>query len=198
MSDMSSKTALSGGFKQAPLEAATAFRAIMTALACPGDIRTVAGATPPAPLSVAAGVALLTLADAETPIFLGASYDTSDVHSWITFHTSAPIGTAQAAVFALGTWSELPLADFAIGTSEYPDRSATLIVELDELSDTGALLRGPGIKETAQLSLPAVVPFQENAQHFPLGLDFIFTSGCTLAGLPRTTKVNVENLGGVS
>ena len=51
--------ALSGGFTEAPIQSARAFREILEALARPGMIRRVSGATPPAPLSIAAGVVLL-------------------------------------------------------------------------------------------------------------------------------------------
>ena len=55
--------ALTGGFADAPRDAARAFRAALNALARPGRIEMLAGAVPPAPLSVAAGTLLLTLAD---------------------------------------------------------------------------------------------------------------------------------------
>ncbi|MEO0766502.1 MAG: phosphonate C-P lyase system protein PhnH, partial [Pseudomonadota bacterium] len=32
--------------------------------------------------------------------------------------------------------------------------------------------------------------FQRNAMLFPLGLDFMFTSGAQIAALPRSTKVS--------
>jgi alpha-D-ribose 1-methylphosphonate 5-triphosphate synthase subunit PhnH len=64
-----------------------------------------------------------------------------------------------------------------------------VIVERERLSKEGAVLRGPGIKEQAQLSLPETQAFQTNAALFPLGLDFIFTCGDRLAALPRTTRV---------
>ena len=77
-----------------------------------------------------------------------------------------------------------------IGTSEYPDRSATLIVESADLSATGATLTGPGIKTMAGLSLPEVEAFRFNRGLFPLGMDFIFTCGDRVAALPRTTEVS--------
>ncbi|MCR9112897.1 MAG: phosphonate C-P lyase system protein PhnH, partial [Rhodobacteraceae bacterium] len=52
--------ALTGGFADTPVDAARAFRAVMSAIARPGRIETVAGAVPPAPLSVAAGTLILT------------------------------------------------------------------------------------------------------------------------------------------
>lgn len=180
---------LEGGFANLPVDASHAFRAVMTAMARPGEITQVSGATPPAPLSTAAAVVLLTLCDPETPIYLASSHDTPQLRDWITFHTGAPIGLAKNAMFAIGAWDVLPLSEFSIGTSEYPDRSATLIVERDSLSNEGAVLRGPGIKDDANLSLPDRQTFQTNAAQFPLGLDFIFTCGDRLAALPRTTRI---------
>jgi len=180
---------LEGGFTNAPVDASHAFRGIMTAMARPGTINTVIGAAPPAPLGIAAGTALLTLCDPDTALFLAPSVDTEGVRDWITFQTGAPFVSACDAMFAVGTWAELPLDEFAIGASEYPDRSATLIVELPVLAAEGTTLRGPGIKESAALSLPETEAFQRNAKLFPLGLDFIFTCGDRLAALPRTTRV---------
>ena len=181
---------LEGGFADQPVNASHAFRAVMTAMARPGHIMPVTGAQPPAPLSPAAGAVVLTLCDPETPIYLAASHDTPQVRDWITFHTGASFVSAGAAMFAVGAWDDLPLAAFSLGTAEYPDRSATLIVEIPALTNTGTVLRGAGIKDQAQLSLPAVQPFQANARLFPHGLDFIFTSGDRLAALPRTTRVS--------
>lgn len=182
--------ALQGGFAEAPQEAARAFRAALDAMGCPGTIRRVAGAAPPAPLSVAAGVLLLTLTDRTTPLYLAASHDLPVIRDWIGFHTGAPIVSAQAAAFALGRWEALqPLDRFAIGTPEYPDRSATLIVECDGLAAAGMRLTGPGIRDAARLNLPEVAAFAENHARFPLGFDCFLTAGAELAALPRSTKV---------
>ena len=181
---------LSGGFADPAIQSAHAFRSVMEAMARPGTLQDIAGATPPAPLSNAAGAVLLTLCDAETPIYLAGDADCDAVRAWITFHTGAPITGPATCMFALGTWKALmPLSAYPIGTAQYPDRSATLIVETPDLTQTGATLTGPGIKTTASLSLPDAAAFQANRAYFPLGLDFIFTSGDRLAALPRTTKV---------
>lgn len=183
-------TVLTGGFAQAAQDAAQAFRAIMQSTARPGSIHTITGATPPAPLSQAAGTVVLTLCDQETPLHLAGAADCGAVRDWITFHTSAPFVAADQAMFAVGTWADLqPLDRFALGEAEYPDRSATLIVEMDQITPQGATLRGPGIKDTASLSLPEVAAFQANRKLFPLGLDFIFTAGDQMAALPRSTEV---------
>jgi alpha-D-ribose 1-methylphosphonate 5-triphosphate synthase subunit PhnH len=182
---------LQGGFVHPAIDAAHAFRAVMEAMARPGTIRTLTGAMPPAPLSVAAGVALLTLCDTETPLYLTGESDCEAVRRWVAFHTGAPLADPSGCVFALGTWDALtPLSAYPIGTSEYPDRSATLIVECAGLAPHGAKLNGPGIRDAAALSLPEIDAFQHNASLFPLGLDFFFTSGTSIAALPRSTKVS--------
>lgn len=184
-------TALEGGFGDAPREASFAFRALMTAMARPGKIETLQGAMPPAPLSVAAGTLLLTLADGDTPLYLAGAADTPDARQWIAFHAGVPFVGPSHATFAVGTWKDLqPLNTYPIGSPEYPDRSTTLIVECDELLAEGAQLSGPGIKETAALSLPDLAAFQNNNALFPLGLDFYFTCGDQIAAFPRSTRVS--------
>ena len=182
--------ALMGGFSDAAVQSAHAFRASLEAMARPGSLHTLTGATPPAPLSVAAGVLVLTLCDGTTPVHLAGAHDCAPLRDWITFHTGAPLVGAEQAAFAIGTWAALqPVSRFAIGLPDYPDRSTTLLVECTELSPTGPRLTGPGIKDTAHLSLPETAAFIANRAHFPLGFDCFFTAGAQVAGLPRSTCV---------
>ncbi|MEL6233100.1 MAG: phosphonate C-P lyase system protein PhnH [Pseudomonadota bacterium] len=183
------ETVLAGGFADIPIDAAHGFRAAMTAMARPGRVTTVAGAAPPAPVSPAAGVLILTLCDAETPLFLAPSHDTAAMRNWLAFHTGVPLVAPEAADFALGAWADLPLSRMKLGRAEYPDRSCTVIVEMPELvADTHRLV-GPGIETEAFLRLPETGVFQANRRQFPLGLDFFFTAGNQLAALPRTTRI---------
>ncbi len=187
---MNAQTQYSGGFQNAPIDASHAFRAAMTVMARPGEIRELTGARPPAPLSGAAGTLLLTLCDPETSVCLAGGTDTEQVRHWLTFHTGAPIVSAAEADFAIGSWDALmPLNTYRIGTPEYPDRSATLIVECEDLALHGATLSGPGIKQSSHLSLPDIAALQCNAMLYPLGCDFFFTSGDQVAALPRSTQI---------
>lgn len=184
--------ALTGGFDTPPLQSARAFRAVLEAMARPGTIHKVEGAAPPAPLSVAAGVALLTLADPTTPLHLAGAADCQTVRDWVAFHIGAPLVAAEAADFAVGTWAALqPVNRFRIGEPDYPDRSTTLIVEVGRLTNHGATLTGPGIATATWLSLPETAAFATNRARFPLGFDCLFTLGDRLAGLPRSTRVEV-------
>lgn len=184
--------ALEGGFAQAPQQAAAGFRAALSALARPGRIETIEGATGPAPMSVAAATLVLTLVDAETPIYLGAGHDSPAVRQWIAFHTGAPIvpaARAHEAMFALGHWEDLmPLGQFAHGTAEYPDRSATLIVEVEAHAPPTHHLTGPGIEISAEMRLPSGIDARRDMA-FPLGVDFYFSAGHHITALPRSTRV---------
>jgi len=123
-------------------------------------------------------------------LHLGASYDLPLVRDWVTFHAGAPLVAAGAAQFAVGTWADLmPVDRFATGLPDYPDRAATLIVELTSLSNQGVRLTGPGIATSAQLNLPETAAFRANRALFPQGFDTYLTCGGQLAGLPRSTIV---------
>lgn len=181
---------LTPGFDHPATDAARVFRKLLDAMAHPGRITTLDGPAAPAPCSQAACVALLTLADATTPLHLAGAHDCQGLRDWVAFHLGAPLVGASEASFALGTWDALgPLAAYRHGTPEYPDRSATLIVEMPALSATGTRLTGPGIETIAHLTLPDPDALRANSARFPLGLDFLFTSGAQLAALPRTTKM---------
>ena len=180
---------MEGGFATAPVDAARCFRAAIEALSRPGMIQQVAGATPPAPLSAAAGALALTLCDPETPVWLAPPVASDLIVDWFRFHTGAPMVDRAEARFAFGPWEALmPLHDFAIGTPEYPDRSATLVVEVADLGRAHRLT-GPGIEEAASLTVPDADAFRANAALYPLGVDFFLTCGDRLAGVPRTTRV---------
>jgi alpha-D-ribose 1-methylphosphonate 5-triphosphate synthase subunit PhnH len=182
--------ALSGGFADAPVQSARTFRQILEAMARPGTIHRVSGAEPPAPLSVAAGVVLLTLVDPTTKLHLAGAADCAEMRDWVAFHLGAPLVGAEEADFALGTWGALrPVGRFRVGEPDYPDRSATLIVEMDRLVNHGPALAGPGIELVTWLNLPETAAFRTNRARFPLGFDTILTAGDRLAALSRSTRV---------
>lgn len=181
--------ALEGGFANPAVDAALVFRAALNALSRPGAVQRVWGAVPPAPLSPAAGVLALTLCDHETGLWLAPSVDRPAVREWLVFHAGAPFADKSEAAFAIGRWSELvPLEEFRQGTPDYPDRSATLIVECVDLGDAHRLT-GPGIETEARLTIPDPEAFRTNEAAFPLGLDFFLCAGDRLAGVPRTTRI---------
>jgi alpha-D-ribose 1-methylphosphonate 5-triphosphate synthase subunit PhnH len=183
-------TGLDGGFADPARDAARAFREVLEATARPGRVRRLAGAEPPQPMPVSAGIVLLTLVDRTTPLHLTASWDTPAVRDWLTFHTGAPLVAPASAVFAAGPWAEVTApADYPIGTSEYPDRSTTLVAGVPALGGTTHRLIGPGIETDARLGLPGMQVFQANRGRFPLGLDVILCADDRIVAIPRTTRI---------
>ena len=187
------------GFGDAVAQPQEVFRIAMQAMACPGSsFRVNAGLKPPAPLNGAAAALLLTLCDFETTVWLdGALSDTPGVAEFVRFHTGARLVDAPAdAAYAVVSNAEhmLPLTCFAQGTAEYPDRSATLILQVAELKAAGWKLEGPGIQDHrlfAASPLPSDFARQAKANRalFPCGIDMFFVTDLGLAALPRSTRL---------
>jgi alpha-D-ribose 1-methylphosphonate 5-triphosphate synthase subunit PhnH len=193
--------ALRGGFSDPVFDAQSVFRQVMNAFARPG---TVCGfgnlATPPAPLSPCVGAIAATLFDHDTNIWLDpllAGQET--VTGWLTFQTAAPIlSRAIDAQFAIiGNGAALPpLEEFAQGTQEYPDRSTTVILQVQSLfAGLPLMLTGPGIKDRTPIApqgLPANFfdQWDANRRRFPRGVDLILAAPDGVIGLPRTTEIS--------
>ena len=91
-----------------------------------------------------------------------------------------------------------PFEAFSQGDMEYPDRAATLVLQVERLSGgAGFWLSGPGIREGRALfasPLPAdfVARMHVNRALFPRGLDIILATSTMLAALPRSIHVAME------
>jgi alpha-D-ribose 1-methylphosphonate 5-triphosphate synthase subunit PhnH len=87
------------------------------------------------------------------------------------------------------------LEDFNPGTEDFPDQSATLIIEVTALAEGGPVtLSGPGIPGHRHVTVQGLAPdFAEqwaaNHARFPCGVDVIVTCGASLMGLPRTVSL---------
>ena len=198
---MENLSTIEGGFADPVLAAQDVFRAVMDAMARPGTIhRLAAPARPPAPLSATAGAVALTLCDQDTPVWLDPRLAASpEVAAWIGFHCGAPIAHSPAeAHFALVSHPAelIALENFAQGSQEYPDRSATLVFQLEALETGRRLaLEGPGIEREASLAphpLPRhfVEQWKQNRARFPRGVDLILAGPDAVACLPRTTRIH--------
>jgi alpha-D-ribose 1-methylphosphonate 5-triphosphate synthase subunit PhnH len=172
----------------------------MEAMARPGTVQRVA-ATVGAPAGMMRGTAAiaLTLFDHDTPIWLDASMSkTSEVARWLKFHASAPVvADSSISHFALiGDANALPdLERFSFGSNEYPDRSTTLILQVESLAQGSAYeLRGPGIDGAAilQAKIKPADLFERlavNAALFPRGIDVVLVDDDAIAAIPRTTRL---------
>jgi alpha-D-ribose 1-methylphosphonate 5-triphosphate synthase subunit PhnH len=197
---MTTVAELPAGFADKVLSAQSTFRSVMDAMARPGGVQRIGAAagTPAAMMRGTAAIAL-TLFDHDTPVWLDQLMsETSDVTKWLKFHTGAPVvGDSSICSFAIiGDARALPALDrFAFGSNEYPDRSTTLILQVDGLAHGRSLeLRGPGIDGTAVLQAAIQPPdlFERlavNAMLFPRGVDVVLVHDDTIVAIPRTTRL---------
>ncbi|MCX8995650.1 phosphonate C-P lyase system protein PhnH [Rhizobiaceae bacterium BDR2-2] len=195
---------LAGGFHDPVFQGQAVFRLVMDGMARPGTLQTVtdeAGA--PAPLGAAAGAIALTLLDHDTPVWLSAGLQKSSVPGWLAFHTGAPPATEKTEARFAFLEADAPLPAFGLfsaGTQDYPDRSATLIIEIGGFDGADALkLSGPGIAG-GRLVHPESLPegflrqWAQNHALFPRGMDIVLTAGDRFLCLPRTTRISAGEL----
>ncbi len=196
---METNLAVEGGFARPVFDSQAVFRAVMDAMARPGTVMPMPVlARPPTPLSAGAAAVVLALCDHDTPVWLDPALCQRQVKDWIGFHAGAPFATvpAEAHFGLVGAPAELmALENFAQGSQEYPDRSATLILQVASLATGPSLkLEGPGIERASMLA-PTPLPrhfveqWKANNRRFPRGVDVVLCAPDALACLPRTTRV---------
>ncbi len=191
-------TTLAAGFADPSHDAQRVFRSVLEAFSHPGRIVTVpAEAEMTGSLSAAATAFVLTVVDRETPLWLASDLDSEEVRTFVRFHTGAPIvADTGAATFALLTPSRQPMLDgFAIGTDPYPDRSATVVIQVPALrGGPSRTLRGPGINGSTTVTIAGLPDsfwseWAANRALFPCGVDVVFAAGSELLALPRSIAV---------
>ena len=185
------------GFTDPVGQATQVFRALLSAMAQPArashidpDLARIGGAHP------ASLATLLTLADTDTPICLVGSGEL-EIATFLRFHCGCPI-TEDPQHAALGLISEPLLAcrafEFPIGSAEYPDTSATIILQVGSLvAGPRRTIKGPGIRSPVEFA-PAVPAefwsaWYANTQLYPCGVDVIFTCANQIAALPRSSRL---------
>lgn len=185
-------------FDDPVMGAQAAFTSAMWALSRPGFVRTMPHLDDaPVGLSSAITALLLTLIDFETPLWLPPLLAQGNVGSYLRFHTGAPLVTnPQAAMFAVSSGAEAAALTGMLncGEDRYPDRSATMFVDVPGLAGGPAItLSGPGVNGSVAMAPQGLgqdffARMAENHRLYPLGVDCFLCSGDEVIGLPRTTK----------
>ncbi|MGE0237237.1 MAG: phosphonate C-P lyase system protein PhnH [Parvibaculaceae bacterium] len=193
------------GFADQALDSARAFRLMLDAMARPGRILPMPPVIDaPSPLLPSAATICLALCDYDTPLWLDETLRTPAVLDYVRFHSGAPVVTdiATASFLLCGPASAAAtLAAAHRGTAEYPDASATLVIQLDSLAAGDRLtLSGPGIDgsrefSTLDLSSRFWDLMADNHAGFPLGSDVFFAASGEIAALPRSTHTKREGAG---
>jgi alpha-D-ribose 1-methylphosphonate 5-triphosphate synthase subunit PhnH len=201
------RSVLLRGFRAPVFDSQKVFRAVMMALAYPGKPQWIGtGSAEDLGLPSINGVFpaslawLLTLADVDTPVWLEERLYSSELVSYIRFHTGAEVTlsrqSASFALFAEGYCGSY-CAEFPLGTDDYPECSATLLIQVSNFT-AGAprIIRGPGIA-TSQVVRIAGLPesfwkaWHANQALYPCGLDILLSAGHHIMGLPRSVTEEV-------
>jgi alpha-D-ribose 1-methylphosphonate 5-triphosphate synthase subunit PhnH len=196
---LSSSTSFAGP-PDSVLTTQATFRAVLDAMASPGSVRPLAATIgAPLPFANAAAAVALTLCDHDTPVWLDAALrDADPVCAWLRLHCGCRLvpEPREAAFCFVSVPRGLPgIEAFGLGTSDYPDRSATIVIQVESLRAGPPLaLSGPGIRDTQVLhatGLPEDMPARlvANRALFPRGVDFILASGDEIAALPRSVRL---------
>jgi alpha-D-ribose 1-methylphosphonate 5-triphosphate synthase subunit PhnH len=204
------------GFANPVDDAQAVFRAVLAAFSRPGIPVFLASRNLPPPVpGLSQNLLALALAfcDGDTPLWLDAATDTPEARHHLRFHCAAPFAAepSGASFIFISRPEDMPrLSAFNSGRADFPDRSATLVINAALAGARAAdmELSGPGVKGSDRGSwqrfrvsgLPAWFwkDWDENRAAYPLGVDIVFadveTSGSggpsvTLLGLPRTVRV---------
>ncbi len=192
------------GFENSVDASQEVFRAVMDAMARPGTRHHLPDRLlPPPGLPKPLATLALALADFETPLWLDDSFAGQlAIVRYLKFFTGAPLVSDPAtAAFALvSDVVAMPALDaFSQGTLAYPDRSTTIIIQVEALDGGMPMnLRGPGIKGTTSFAphpqpTGLVAQLATNRAQFPCGVDLIFASPDGIAAIPRSLHVSGED-----
>lgn len=185
------------------------FRTTLSALANPGQIERLATAArsdaPTVNGNRFTGPLLMALLDHEVSFAVEPGPDAGVFAAFILKRTRCPIVSTDRAAFVVADHSrldpQLPL-ELRTGSFDYPDDSATLIVQVptldqDAATDLRISLEGPGVPGRRIINLSGVTgelfAARDRANaHYPIGIDLIFIDheGRIIA-LPRTTQVEI-------
>ena len=179
------------GFTDITHDAQKTFRALLSALSEPGLAHEVAVAvSPPNGMNIPCAAACLTLLDLETVVWLQPGFSES-VRSWLQFHTGCRFAddASEASFVVIHDLAEIVLSKFYWGSSEMPEQSATLLVQVSALQGGHeVVLTGPGILDTRLVSPVLPTRFWQDWPHNHRGIDVFLFDDRAVMGLPRTAS----------
>jgi len=195
------------GFADATAQSQAVFRCALDAMARPGmpvSIPAASLVSPTPGTRAAAASVLLALLDQDCALWLSPTLAHGPAAAWLRFHTGCRIeqDCSKADFVWAASVAELPpLQHLRQGSAEYPDQSATCVVEVAawraaaETQVDAVSLRGPGVRDVLTLAVDGVdanFVQQHHAMqaHAPCGVDMFFCAGDAVLGFPRSVRLH--------
>jgi alpha-D-ribose 1-methylphosphonate 5-triphosphate synthase subunit PhnH len=198
------------GFADSTAQSQVVFRCALDALARPGTSVGIPAASlvsPSSGICASASSVLLALLDQDCTLWLSPTLANGPAAAWLRFHTGCQIEAdySQAGFVWAASIAELPpLHQLKQGSAEYPDQSATCVVDVTAWraaaaaeAEAGAVsLRGPGVRGVITVAvdgMDASFVQQHHAMqaHAPCGVDMVFCAGDAVLGFPRSVRLQL-------
>jgi len=192
------------GFDDPVSSSQATFRRLLTAMSEPFSVHSIEpDLAAPDPIAPSAYALSLTLLDHHMKVMLSDELNSEAVLASLKFHCQASfVEQSQQADFIFCSEHQSPrLSELKLGSSRYPDQSATLVIQCDSFSD-GPIWRaaGPGIESTVTRQCSAFnaalldqlqVLHQQYRQQ-STGVDVIFCCADQFFCIPRSTRLSRE------
>jgi alpha-D-ribose 1-methylphosphonate 5-triphosphate synthase subunit PhnH len=179
------------------------FRMIMDCMAHPGKINRLPLMDIQPPSHLNRGSALIGFALLNSDVLFHVSGENNEeTSSYIAMNTGAQVAIIGNAdfIFINGYEEAATISEAKKGSLSYPEDSATLIVDVDQISDeyfadaVKVVLKGPGIKTETVVYVSGI--YKELLQavktqnsEFPLGIDLMLADrNCNMICVPRSNQ----------
>ena len=196
------------GFADSTAQSQVVFRCALDALARPGTPVSIPAASLVSPTPgthAAAASVLLALLDQDCALWLSPTLAHGPAAAWLRFHTGCLIeqDCSKADFVWAASIAELPpLHQLKQGSAEYPDQSATCVVDVTAWraaapSEADAVsLRGPGVRDVFTLAMDGmdasfVQQHHAMQEHAPCGVDIFCCAGDVVLGFPRSVRLRL-------
>lgn len=197
-------TNVSSGFENIERDSQNIFRQVLNSFSRPGiafDINPRVKSSASVTYSIGVSL-LLALMETGSVLYTPGELIDSNLSNFLKFHTGCKLTTIANQAHYI--WVQDPqclpsLSSCALGSVEYPEKSSTLIIEVESFKSPTQLSanhtwHGPGIKEGIDLEIMGLNDSfwkerQEIRLLYPCGVDIIFCTATQIVALPRSTRV---------
>lgn len=180
------------------------FRVLLDSMARPGKINVLDDVMleTPQELGKAAALVGLALLDSEASFWV-ESYNIAEYFNLNTGSFLTEVNKADF-LFIHNETNLIEVEAAKIGSLQYPEQGATLVIQIDLISDVriensiAVVLRGPGVKEEKMIYLKGVKTewlelIQSKNEEFPTGVDVIFTDqNNRITCVPRSNQFSFK------